>query len=136
MAISGSQILLLAQTAAGPPGTYTAIGSQSGIKVSKKQQMLDVTDKSMIDKQYIGGPRESSITLDAFYVPNDAALAAINTAYKTGTTVVVQVNELGAALEYANALISQIDKDAKTNTPATLALTLQITGPWEAGAAP
>lgn len=136
MAISGSQILLLAQTAAGPPGTYTAVGSQSGIKLSKKAQMLDVTDKSMGDKQYIPGPRESTITLDAFYVPNDAALSAIITAYKTGTAVVIQVNEQGAAFEYCDAYISQMDKDGKVNTPATLALTLQVTGQWNTGAAP
>ena len=62
--------VLLAQTAVGPPGTYTPIGSQSGIKISKKQQMLDVTDQGVwVDAEW----KEHTLSAVIFFEPSGQA---------------------------------------------------------------
>jgi hypothetical protein len=53
----------LAQTSAGPPGVYTAIGSQTAVTFDRKTSMIDTTDKSTAEKQFMAGLREETITL-------------------------------------------------------------------------
>ena len=135
MALNGSSVLLKVQTSSGP-NVYTVIGSQTGVKFTEKNQAIDVSTKAQPQKQYIYGEYEASITLDHLYVPNDTGYAALKAANRNQTTIVVERNESGSDLEYATALVTQLDADAKKAAPTTLSVTLQITGVWTAGSAP
>jgi predicted secreted protein len=136
MALLGNNVLLLVQTSAGPPGVYTEVGSQTGVKFTKKAQAIDVSDKSSYERKYLAGERDETITLDHLYIASDAGYAALLAAWQAGTPIVVERNESGSNLEYASAIVTQLDVDAKKDAASTVAVTLQVTGGWTAGSAP
>src|SRR5262249_33398332 len=136
MAIDGSSVLLLAQTAEGPPGTYLAVGSQTGVKFDRKTATIDISDKSSPEKRYLAGERDETISLDHLYVANDTAFAALKNAWKTNQPIVVERSESGVPTEHASAYITQMTEDFKRASAGTVAMTLQVTGGWSAGSAP
>src|ERR1017187_1352661 len=105
---NGSAILLLVQTSSGP-NVYSPVASQMGAKFSRKMKTIDISDKSIMDCQYIPGDRDSTITLDSIYVPTDAGIAALRAARDAGSTIVVERQEAGSVLEYASAFVSAMD---------------------------
>ncbi len=136
MALSGSSVLLMVQTSAGPPGVYAVVGSQTAVKFDRKVTSQDISDKSSADKAYMAGERTGTVTLDHLYVPNDAGLAALKNAFKSNTLIIVERQESGTVLEYANCLITSISEDAKKASPTTTQVSLEVSGGWVAGAAP
>jgi len=133
---NGSAVLILVQTSVGPPAVYTAVASQMGAKFSRKMKAIDISDKSIVDNQYIPGDRESTITLDSIYVPTDVGIAALRAARDSGGTIVVERQENGVVLEYASAFVSQMDEDFQRSAASKFNVTLQVTGAWTAGSAP
>jgi Phage tail tube protein len=112
--------------------TYTAVGSQIQAKFDEKTKAIDITNKSSRNKVFIPGEYDATVTLDHLYIPTDGAYAQLKSAMRNGTTVMVQRQESGAAAEQANAIVTQMSGDFKDKSPATIAVTMQITGPWTA----
>jgi hypothetical protein len=110
--------------------TYTAVGSQTQARFDEKTRAIDITNKSSRNKLFIPGEYDATVRLDHLYIPTDAAYAQLKSAMRNGTTVMVQRQEGGAALEQASAIVIQMSGDFKDKAPATIAVTMQITGAW------
>lgn len=138
MALSGSSVLLLVNENPGnvTPGTYIAVGSQTGVKFDRKTSNIDISDKTTAEKKFMPGEREETITLDHMYVPGDAGLAALKAAFAAGSLIYVERQESGSVVEYANAVITQISEDAKKAAASTVAVSLTVSGGWTPGGAP
>ncbi len=136
MGLSGSSVLLLVQTSAGPPGVYFPIGSQTGAKSSRKTGTMDFSDKSTADKILQPGERSATITLDSLYVPGDPGLQALRQAQAVNNMIICEWYENGVPIEYANCVITAMDLDAKRMAPCTFAITLEVSGGFIPGAAP
>ncbi|MGA9723306.1 MAG: phage tail tube protein [Candidatus Binatus sp.] len=132
---NGSAILVLVQTASGP-NVYTSVASQMGAKFSRKGKTIDVSDKSIVDNQYLPGDRDSTITLDSIYVPTDAGVQALKASFDTGATLIVERQENGVVTEYATCFVSSIDEDFQRSSASKYNCVLQRTGAWTPGAAP
>ncbi len=133
---NGSAILILVQTAVGPPAVYTAVGHQMGAKFSRKAKEVDVSDKSNVDDQFIPGSRGATMTLDSIYAASDAALAALRTSHDTSSTLILERQEDGTVLEHCTAFVSGIDEDFPRAGASKFAATFTRTGSWTPGAAP
>ncbi len=112
--------------------TYAAVGSQTQAKFDERTKAIDMTNKSSRNRQFIPGEYDATVTLDHLYVPTDAAYLQLKGAMRNGTVLMLQRQESGAALEQANAIVTQISGDFKDKTPATVAVTFQVTGNWTA----
>lgn len=124
MAINGADILIYIGA--------NKVGSQTGVNISKNRNIADASAKDSAD--FVGMParKTSTIQLNALYVPSDTAWAAIKAAYDDGTAVTVNKYESGSAVETASAFISNMTEDAPDQTPATIAITLEVSGGWSA----
>jgi predicted secreted protein len=109
---------------------YSAVASQTQARFDEKTKAIDITNKSSRNKLFIPGEYDATVTLDHLYIPTDAAYAQLKSAMRNGATVMVQRQESGAALEQASAIVTQMSGDFKDKAPATIAVTMQITGPW------
>ncbi len=110
--------------------TYVAVGSQTEAKFDEKTKAINVSNKSSRNKLYIPGEYAATITLDHLYIPSDAAYLQLKNAMRSGTAVMLQRQESGAALEQASAIVTQITGDFKDQTPATISVTFQVSGNW------
>jgi hypothetical protein len=110
--------------------SYTAVGSQTHAKFDEKTKAIDISNKSSRNKQYIPGEYAATVTLDHLYIPSDNAYTQLKSAMRNGTTVMIQRQETGSALEQASAVVIQMSGDFKDKAPATIAVTFQVTGGW------
>jgi hypothetical protein len=110
--------------------TYVAVGSQTQAKFDEKTKAIDITNKSSRNKQYIPGEYDATVTLDHLYIPTDAAYVQLKSAMRSGTALMLQRQEGGAALEQAIAIVTQITGDFKDKAPATISVTFQVSGNW------
>jgi hypothetical protein len=110
--------------------SYSAVGSQTHVKFDEKTKAIDISNKSSCNKQYIPGEYAATVTLDHLYIPSDAAYAQLKAAMRNGTSVMIQRQESGSALEQASAVVTQMSGDFKDKAPATIAVTFQVTGGW------
>jgi len=110
--------------------TYVAVGSQTQAKFDEKTKAIDITNKSSRNKQYIPGEYDATVTLDHLYIPTDAAYLQLKNAMRSGTALMLQRQEGGAALEQAIAIVTQITGDFKDKAPATISVTFQVSGNW------
>lgn len=110
--------------------TYVAVGSQTQAKFDEKTKAIDITNKSSRNKQYIPGEYDATVTLDHLYIPTDAAYVQLKNAMRSGTALMLQRQEGGAALEQAIAIVTQITGDFKDKAPATISVTFQVSGNW------
>jgi hypothetical protein len=131
--ISGTDVLLLAKTGSGPD-VYTVIGSQNGVKFDEKNAGVKIKSKLSHAATYLGGEYSCTATLDTLYVPSDVALVLLKAAVRAGTLVTVQRKESGAVIEHADALVSGNAEDFKDEAPATVSVSLTVSGVWVAGA--
>lgn len=124
---SGSQVLLQVDD----NGTMRDVGSQTGLSRDRTRDMIETTAKSDDKKTYIYGKGDSTISLDALYVPSNADFDVLDKAYKNSNTVTVRIDDTGNSrtLE-ATALIDSFTDDFPDNEGATISIDLQIDGSW------
>jgi len=131
MAVNGNTIQILVPVS----GIATVIGSQSNVNIARDAEMLNVSDKSSTDQQFLPGLRSSTITLDAFYLAADGAQAALETAYENDPpdSITVTWNEnSGTSTHYktATAYVNSLSIAAAANGPAEASIGLTISGGW------
>ncbi len=129
--ISGTAVLLQVKDA---QGNWVEIGSQTDVKFDEKNAGVKFKSKASFAPTYQGGEYSCTATLGALYVPNDAALALLKAAVRNGTLVNVQRIMSGDAVETADALVSGSSEDFKDDAPATVSVSLMISGVWAAAA--
>jgi hypothetical protein len=78
----------------------------------------------------IAGRYSANISLDALYVPDDAAFLALQNAMRNGELILVQRQEAGVALEEADALITSMSSSFPDQGEGTISISLTIDGAW------
>jgi hypothetical protein len=111
---------------------YTAVGSQSDATFDEKTNAIDVSAKNQRQAQYLPGKYTASITMSHLYVPSDAAFAALKSAMRSGTKIVVARQELGSETEHASAVITELSGSFKDQTEGVVSVTITVDGPWMA----
>ena len=75
----------------------------------------------------------ATLSLDALYVPDDAAYISLQNAMRNGTFVEVVVIEEGVVQESADAIVTSLSRNGPDQGEATVSCSLRIDGEWVAG---
>ena len=129
--MNGTDVLLLVRTSTGPD-VYTAVGSQRGLTLDETVAEVDVSSKDSAAMRVIGGRYGATLSLDALYVPDNAAYLALKTAFRDRELVRVRISEEATAVEQADALITSLSSEYPDQDAATISLGLRIDGEWTA----
>lgn len=130
MALNGTSVLLLANTGTAESPTYEAVGSQRGVTFDEATAEIDVSSKNSRAKKVLPGRYSGSLSLDALYVPDDAAYAALKTAMRDGTLILVAREESDVVTETVDALITTMSSGFPDQGEATISLACTIDGFW------
>lgn len=130
MAMNVADVLLLVNT--GTPGApmYEVVGSQRDLSVGETTEEIDVSSKDGRAKRVLAGRYGSTFTMDALYVPDNAAYQALRTANRNGELILIAVEEEGVVIETANALITDMTRTYPDQDGATISVAVTIDGEW------
>jgi TP901-1 family phage major tail protein len=130
MAMNGTDILLLVNT--GTPGSpvYTAVGSQRDATFGETTDAIDVSSKDARARRVLPGRYSSEVSMEALYVPSDAAFQALKDAMRNGTMIKVVREESGVAFEEAEGVVTDLSQAAPDQDGATVSVALAIDGQW------
>lgn len=123
--MNGTDILLLVNG--------TAVGSQRDVTFEETNEEIDMSSKDGRAKRVIAGRYGSSVSLDAVYVPSDAAYLLLKAAMRNGTLIQINRQEEGSILESADALVTSISEAGPDQDAATVSIDLTIDGDWLSG---
>jgi TP901-1 family phage major tail protein len=132
MAMNGSDLLLLVNTGTPETPVYEAVGSQRDATIDEGNATIDVSSKDSRAQQVLAGRYSSSVSLDALYVPNDAAFAALQAAMRAGELILIAREEDGTVVEVALANIDSMSQSFPDQGEATISISLTVSGEWEA----
>lgn len=128
--INGTSVLLKIRTSTGPT-VYTTLGSQRGVTIERTAAEIDTSSKDGADWTGLPGRRESTISLDALYVPSDTAKAALVTAYESGALCNVQRTAAGAdPARSADCIITTLHEEYPDQDAAVFTVDLKVSGAW------
>lgn len=128
MAIDGAAVLVLADVG----GVYTPVAEQQGLSRESSRNMIETSHKQADHTQWIYGKKDDTLTLDALYVPGDAAMQTLRAAMGNKTVIVIRRSENGTEIEQATALISTISDEWPDNDASTVSVEFQLSSSWEA----
>lgn len=131
MAMNGTDLLLLANTGTPSVPSYEVVGCQRDATIDESSDTIDVSCKDSRGQRVLPGRFSGSISLDALYVPDDAAYLALRTANRDGELILVAREEAGVTTETVNAKIDSISESFPDQGEATISVALTIDGFWE-----
>jgi len=113
-------------------GTQT-IGGQQGATLNRSKETIDATHKGSNGwKQVVAGMKEWGIEADGLIVMNDAAFAALETAFLNDAPVQVSIGA-GNMRYQGSAIITDFPLEAGYEDLATYSVTFEGTGPLTSG---
>jgi TP901-1 family phage major tail protein len=130
MAMNGTDFVLLVNTGTEQSPSYVVVGSQRDATVDETTESIDVSSKDGRAKRVLPGRYSSTISLDALYVPDDAAYQALVTANRTGELILVAREEAEVVIETASAVVTSISGSFPDQGEATISVSLEIDGEW------
>lgn len=128
--MNGADVLLLVNTGTSQSPVYTAVGSQTNVTFDESVKAAEYSSKNSAATRVFGGRYGSKISLDAVYVPTNAAYLALKTAFRARTLIKVRVEEEDTETEEADALIESFSRKAPDQEAVTLSIGLTIDGEW------
>lgn len=129
--MNGTDVLILLPISDGAGGTlYEPLASQRDASLEESNDTIDRSSKDARERRVRAGRYEASLSLEALYVPSDDKYAALNAALRDGTTLVVRVQESGAATEEADAIVTSLSKEFPDQDEATVSAEFAIDGAW------
>lgn len=129
--MNGTEVLLLVNTGTELAPVYTVVGSQRGLSVDETSETIDVSSKNTGRPTLVEpGRYASTMSLDALYVPNNAAYLALKNANRDGTHILVRKSEEGVEVEEADAVVTGISGDFPDQDAAVISVDLTINGEW------
>ena len=128
--MNGADILLLVNTGTPSVPVWTECGGQRDCSFEETNDEIDMSSKDSRRKRIIAGRYTSTLSMDALYVPDNAAFIALNTALRDGELIKVRREESGVAYEEANALITSMTTEAPDQDAATIAIELTLDDGW------
>lgn len=129
--MNGTDFLLLANTGTPSVPAYTVVGSQRDATIDETTESIDVSSKDGRAKRVLPGRYASTVSLDALYVPNDAAYQALLAANRAGDLILIARQEDGVVIETANAVVTSISGSFPDQGEATISVSLEVDGEWQ-----
>jgi len=110
--------------------TPTLIGGQRGASLSLTTDAVDVTAKDSDGwEENIPHIRHWSIDFDGLLIEDDAGLTALESAYMSGTQLIVEFSTPGGSKYTGTATLTDFSYDTPYDAEATYSGTLQGSGP-------
>ena len=125
MAMNGTDVLIWVDG--------NMVGSQRDVTIDEATAEIDVSSKDQREMRVLPGRYDSSLSLDALYVPAGTAYLALQAAMRAGTFVEVVVLEDGVVTESADAIVTSLSRAAPDQDAATVSIGLRIDGAWVSG---
>lgn len=132
MAINGFDVLLLVNTGSDAAPTWTAVGSQRNVSFEETTASIDASSKDQREKRVLPGRYAATVSLDALYVPDDAAFLALQAANRAGELIKIRRERADTAEEEATALITSMTDEHPDQDASTISVDLEIDGAWSA----
>lgn len=130
MAMNGTDVLLLVNTGSESVPSYEAVGSQRDVSFEETTEEIEVSSKDSRAKRVLPGRYGATLSLEALYVPSDAAFLALQSAMRDGDLILVAKEREGITIETANALITSLSEAHPDQGESTVSLSLTIDGGW------
>ncbi len=130
MAMNGTDLLILVNT--GTPGVpaYSVVGCQRDAKLDEATATIDVSCKDSRAQRVLPGRYSSTLTLDALYVPDDAAYQTLLNANRDGEMILVAREENEIVIETAIAKIDTMSSSYPDQGESTISIAFTIDGFW------
>lgn len=125
MAMNGTDVLIWVDG--------NMVGSQRDVTIDEATGEVDVSSKDQREMRVLPGRYDSSLSLEALYVPTNTAYLALQAAMRNGTFVEVVVLEDGVVTESADAIVTSLSRAAPDQDAATVSIGLRIDGAWVSG---
>jgi predicted secreted protein len=128
--MNGTDILVNVETAV--PGTYAAVGSQRGCRITETTEAIDESTKD--SRGYVGSAGRYSCTIecDALYVSDDAAYLLLQTAMRDGDNIKVELSDAGVDTENIDAICTNLSQDFPDQGAGLVSASFQCSGDWAA----
>jgi len=130
MAMNGTDLLLLANTGTPTVPVYEVVGSQRDVTFDEGTEEIDFSSKDSRAFRVGAGRYKATLSLDALYVPTDAAYLALREAHRDGELILVARQEEGVTTETADALITTMSGSFPDQGEATISIDLTVDGFW------
>jgi len=130
MGMNGTGFLLYANTGTPTVPSYSAVGSQRDASVDEATATIDVSSKDSRAQRVLPGRYSSTISVDALYVPSDAAYLALKDANRNGELILVLREEDGVDVEYCEAKVDSMSESFPDQAEATISIALTVDGFW------
>jgi TP901-1 family phage major tail protein len=130
--MNGADILVYVNTGTTGSPVWTVVGSQRGVTFEESNEEIDLSSKDGRAARVDYGRYSASVSLEALYVPDDAAYVALKAAARNGDKVQIQREEEGSDLEYALAVITSISEEGPDQDASTVSVDFTIDGEWTA----
>lgn len=128
--MNGTDVLLMANIGTADTPSYKVVGSQRDVTFDESTETIDVSSKDSRAQRVLPGRYSATLTLDALYVPDDEAYAALRAAMRDGELILVAREEAGVVTETANAVITSMSEAFPDQGEATISISLTIDGEW------
>jgi len=132
MAKNGTDILLLVNTGTNVSPAYEVVGSQRDVTFDETTEEIDVSSKDSRAKRVLPGRYSAAVSLEALYVPSDAAYGALQDAMRNGELIKIAKEDDGTTVETADALITSMSENDPDQGESTISISLTIDGEWTA----
>lgn len=128
--INGSTVLLQVRTATAPD-VYTTVGGQRGLSVSRERNAIETSAKDDNDGTYIGGRRNSTVSMEGLVIASEAGRLALVAAHDGDGKGRIRRGAIGAEVaRQCDVIITSIEEDFPDDDASTWTVGLQGTGPW------
>lgn len=128
--IDGAAVLVLVNLGDDVTPNWTPVAEQTNLSTESTRNLIEASSKDSDHTKWIYGKQDDTVSLEALYVPNDAAFKALEDAMKNKETVVLRRTENGTDIEEATALVSTISKEWPDNDASTVSVEFQLDEPW------
>lgn len=132
MAMNGTDLLILANVGTPESPSYAVVGCQRDATIDEASATIDVSCKTQREQKVLAGRYSSTISLDALYVPDDAAYLALRSANRDGELILVAREESDVVTETATAKIDSISESFPDQGEATISISMTLDGAWTA----
>lgn len=128
--LNGADVLLYVNLGTDDDPNWAVVGSQRDVTFDESTDEIDVSSKDSRARRVLAGRYGATVSLDALYVPSDEAYLALQSAMRTGSQITIQRQESGAAVEYADAVVTGLSHGMPDQGEATVSIDLTIDGEW------
>lgn len=128
--MNGSDIVLMAEDAPGS-GNLIVIGHQRDMSINENSETINFNSKESRAQSVGYGRYSSDMSLDALYVPSDAAMAALKQAIRQALYITVQTQVSGVPTEEAECVVTGNVSNFPDQGEVTVSVSLTVNGEWE-----